>query len=212
MQLTRVDGIAQVVALAVGDVSYQVHILTFLAAKQTVNGIDQHLDDVDVLPLVETAYVVGVGNLAIVEYQVDGAGVVLYVQPVAHVLALAVDGQRFAVTYIVDEQRNQFFRELVWAVVVGTVGYNCGHAIGVVECPYEVVAACLRGRIRAVRVVLRFLGKELIAIHLMGRKVGVQPLGMSELQGAIYLVGRDVVEPLALVALGQRFPIFFSGL
>ena len=137
---------------------------------------------------------------------------VLDIEPVAHSLTLAVDGQRFAVTYIVDKQRNQLFRKLIGAVVIGTVGYNCGHAVGVVERPHKVVAACLRGRIRAVRVVLRVLGKELIAIHLMGREVGVQPLRVSELQGTIYLVGRDVVEPLTLVAPGQRFPVFLSGL
>ena len=77
VQLARVDGIAQVVPLAVGDVSYQVHVLTLLAAKQAVDGVYQHLDDVDVLPFVETANVVGVGNLALVEYQVDGSCVIL---------------------------------------------------------------------------------------------------------------------------------------
>ena len=118
MQLARVDGIAQVMSFAVGDVSYQVHVLTLLAAKQTVYGVYQHLDDVDVLPLVETAYVVGVGNLALVEYQVDGACVILNVEPVAHVLSLAVDRQRLAMTYVVDEQRYQLLRKLIRTIVV----------------------------------------------------------------------------------------------
>lgn len=36
--------------------------------------------------------------------------------------------------------------------------------------------------------------------------------GMRQLQGAIHLVGTDVVEQLALVFLGQRFPILLCGL
>ena len=144
LQLARVDGIAHVVALAVGHVGNQVHVLAFLPAQQTVNGPDDHPDDVDVLPLVEAADVVGVGNLPLVENQVDGTGVVLHVQPVAHVLALAVHGQGLAVTDVVDEQRNQFLGELIGAVVVGTVGYDGRHPVSVVEGTDKVVRACLR--------------------------------------------------------------------
>ena len=130
---------------AVGDVGDEIHVLSLLAAQQTVYGVDEHADDVDVLPLVEAADVVGVGRLALVEDEVDGACVVLDVEPVAHVLALAVDGQRLAVADVVDEEGNQFLGELIGAVVVGAVGDDDGHAVGVVEGAYEVVARCLRG-------------------------------------------------------------------
>ena len=118
MQLARVDGIAQVVAFAVGDIGYQIQVLPLLAAKQTVYSVDHHLDDVDVLPFIETAYVIGVGNLALVEYQVDGARVILNVEPIAHVLSFAVDGQRLAMSYVVDEQRYQLFGEVIGTIVV----------------------------------------------------------------------------------------------
>lgn len=46
------------------------------------------------------------------EDQVDGAGVVFDVEPVADILALAIDRQRPAVADVVDEQRDQAFREI----------------------------------------------------------------------------------------------------
>ena len=92
VQLTRVNAIMQVVFLAVGDISYQIHVLYFSLSEQTVDSIDQHLDDIDILPLIETAYAVCVGNLTLVEYQVDGACMIFNAKPVAYVLSLAIHG------------------------------------------------------------------------------------------------------------------------
>ena len=74
LEFRTIDGIAQVVTGTVGDEGDEVHILAFLSAEQAINGVDKHLDDVNVLPLVEAADVVGVSNLALVEYEVDGTG------------------------------------------------------------------------------------------------------------------------------------------
>ena len=73
------------------------------------------------------------------EDEVDGTGVVLDEEPVAHVLALAIDGQRLAMADVVDEQRNQLLRELIGAVVVRAVGNDDGHAVSVVIGTHEVV-------------------------------------------------------------------------
>ena len=123
----------------VSHVSDKVQRVTVRIAQQSVNSLYQHLYYVDVLPLVEASDVVGLGRPPRVEYQVDGAGVVLDVEPVAHVLALAVDRQRPAVAYVVDEQRYELLRKLVGSVVVGAVGDDGWHAVGVVEGAHEVV-------------------------------------------------------------------------
>ena len=200
LQLARVDGIAHIVALAVGHVGYQVHVLTVLAAEQSVDGLDDNLYDVYVLPLVEAADVVRVGSLAVVENQVDGAGVVFHVEPVAHVLALAVDGQRLAVAYVVDEQWDEFLRELVRPVVVRAVCHHGRHAVCVVESTDEMVGACFRRGIRRVRVVLRILGEELAAVSVVvfrrgfGGERRLHAVGVGKLQRAVHLVGRDMVK------------------
>ena len=53
--------------------------------------------------LIETADVVCVGRLAIVEDEVNGTSVVFHIEPVAHVLALAIDRKRLLVTDVVDK-------------------------------------------------------------------------------------------------------------
>lgn len=108
----------------VGYISNQIHIFSFLAPQQTVHRLNYNLDDINVLPFIETADVVSFGNLAVVENHINGAGMIFYIQPVTYIFAFTIYRQRFAVTDVVDEQRDQFFRELVRTVVVGTVGYN----------------------------------------------------------------------------------------
>ena len=124
---------------SVGDVGDEIHILAFLSSEQTIDGIDNHLDDVDILPLVESADVVCLSHLALMEYDVDGAGVIHYIQPVAHVLTLAIYRQRFAVADIVDEQWDELLGELIRTVVVRAVGYDSRHSVCVVESTHKVV-------------------------------------------------------------------------
>ena len=131
--------------LAVGHVGDEVHVLAFFSAEQAIHGLDYHLDDVDVLPLIETTDVVGLGDLAMVEYHVDGTSVILHIQPVAHVLTLAVHWQWLAMADVVDEERNQLLWELIWTIVVGAVGHDGRHSVSVVESTHEVVGTSLGG-------------------------------------------------------------------
>ena len=45
LKLARVDGITHIVTLSVSYVSDEVHILAFFSAEQTVNSLDDHLDE-----------------------------------------------------------------------------------------------------------------------------------------------------------------------
>ena len=170
----------------VGDEAVRI---AFGIAQDTVHGLDDDLDKVDVLPLVETADVVGLGHLALVEDEVDRPRVVLHIQPVAHVLALAVYRKGLAVADIVDEQGYQFLRELVRAVVVRAVGHYGRHTVGVVEGPNEVVGGGLRRAVGAVGAVPRGLAEELVTVHLVGADVRVNTPRMGQFQGAVHLVG-----------------------
>ena len=107
---------------AIGDKGDEVEVSAFWTTQQTIYGLDDRLDDVYILPLVESTNIIGLGYRALMEDEVDGACVVFYEEPVAYILTLAVDRKRFAMTDIIDEERNQFFRELVGSVVIGAVG------------------------------------------------------------------------------------------
>ena len=125
--------------LSVSYISDEIHILAFLSAEQSINSLDYHLDDIDILPLVETADVVSLGYLTLVENYIDGTGMIYYIQPVAHVLTLTIYWQWLAMTDIVDKQRNQLLWELVWTVVVRAVGHDGRHTVCIVESTDEVV-------------------------------------------------------------------------
>lgn len=142
LEFAAVDGVAHVVAEAVGDVGYQAKRLSFRIAEQTVYCFDYYLDEVDILPFIEAADVVRFSNFAFVENEIDGAGVIFDKKPVAYVLSFAIDRKRLAMTDVVDEQRYQLFWELIWAVVVRAVGNERRHAVCVVICADEVVAGC----------------------------------------------------------------------
>ena len=78
--------------LSVGYIADEIHILAFLTAEQSMKSLDYHLDDIDVLPLIETADVIGLSNLTLGENHIDGTGMIYYIQPVAHVLTLPYTG------------------------------------------------------------------------------------------------------------------------
>ncbi len=98
------------------------------------------------------------------------------VQPVAYLLAVAVDRQRLARLRVGDDQRDQLLREMVGAVVVGAVGGQRRHAVGVVVRAHQMVGRCLRRRVRAVRRIGRGFAERCIvraqrAVHLVGGHV-----------------------------------------
>ena len=64
---------------------------------------------------------------------------VFYIEPVTDVFAFAIDRKGLTLTDVVDEERDKLLGELVGAVVVRTVGYDCRKAVGVVEGADEVV-------------------------------------------------------------------------
>lgn len=123
----------------VGHISDEVEVCTLRTAEEAINSSDDSLDDIYILPLVEASNIVGLGNGSVVEDGIDGTRVIHYIQPVAHVLALAIDRERLAMANVVDEQRNQLLRELVRTIVVAAVCHDSRHAVGIVESANKVV-------------------------------------------------------------------------
>ena len=117
-------------------------VLTGTPAELTIDSFDEQVDDIDIFPLVKTANVVGPRYLALVENQVYRPDMVLNIKPVAHILSPAIDRQHFTMLYIIDKQRDKLLGKLIRTVIVGTVRYNHGQSVGVVEGPHEMVGRC----------------------------------------------------------------------
>ena len=178
-ELAGVDGVAPVVARAVGDEADKLRVRG--VGRLWAHFIEQRADgrhDVEIRPLVPAADVVRFARTARGEYGADGAAMIAHKQPVAHLAAIAIDGQRLAGEGVRDHQRNQLFRKVQRAVVVGAVGNQRGQAVGVVPGADQVVTRSLGCRVRAVGRV----GGLLVESGVGGR------------ERAVNLVGGDVQE------------------
>ena len=75
----------------------------FLVIEIPFYGLfDTHLKLERWLPFVETADIVSLGNLTLVENHIDGTGMIHYIQPVTNVLTLTIYRQWLAMTDVVD--------------------------------------------------------------------------------------------------------------
>ena len=113
-ELGGVDGVAAVVA---GAVAHPVEVVLVSA-----EGLEDLAQDGDVVALPVGADQVGLADAAPREDAPDGGAVVLGVNPVADVPAVAVELGAHPVDEVRDLARDELLNVLVGAVVVGAVG------------------------------------------------------------------------------------------
>ena len=98
---------------------------------QAADGGNSQLHDFKIGLFVVTAYVVDFAFHTLADNQVDSFAVVFHVEPVTHVTAVAIDGEVLAFENILDDKRNQLFREVIRTVVVGAAADSYRHFISV---------------------------------------------------------------------------------
>ena len=207
LELRAVDGVAAVVAGAVGD---PVEVLGVAA-----HGLEDHAQDRDVVPLPVGADEVGLPRAALGEDVPDGRGVVLGVDPVSDVLAAAVELGAHAVDDVGDLPWDELLHVLVGAVVVGAVGDRGAQAVGAGPCAHEHVGGRLRRAVGARRLIRRLLGElggvveRQVAVDLVGGDVvvadAVFPHGLQKSEGALDVGAQErlgVRDGVVVVALG----------
>lgn len=207
LELGRVDGVAAVVAGAVGD---PVEVLGVAA-----HGLQDHAQDRDVVPLAISPDEVGLPHPSLGEDVPHGRAVVLGVDPVADVLAAAVELGAHAVDDVGDLPGDELLHVLVGAVVVGAVGDRGVQAVGAGPCAHEHVGARLGRAVRRGRVVRRLLGElrrvveRQVAVDLVGGDVVVADAvladGLQQAEGALHVGAQErlgVRDGVVVVALG----------
>ena len=206
LELGRVDGVAAVVAGAVGD---PVEVLGVAA-----HGLQDHAQDGDVVLLPIGADEVGLPHAALGEDVPHRGAVVLGVDPVADVLALPVELGADAVDDVRDLPGDELLHVLVGAVVVGAVGDRGSQTVGAGPGAHEHVGAGLGARVRAARAIRRLLGElggvveREVAVDLVGGDVvvadAVFPHGLQQAEGALHVGAQErlrVGDGVVVVAL-----------
>ena len=207
LELGGVDGVAAVVAGAVGD---PVEVLGVFS-----HCLEDHAQDRDVVPLAVRADEIGLPHAALGEDVPDGAGVVLGVDPVADVLAAAVELGANAVDDVGDLPGDELLHVLVGAVVVGAVGDRGAQAVGAGPGAHEHVGGRLSGAVGARGLVRRLLGElgrvveRQVAVDLVGGDVvvadAVLPHGLQQAEGALHVGAQErlgVGDGVVVMALG----------
>ncbi len=168
--LEAVDGVAQVVAHPVGHV------------VEVVGGAAHEPQDLRhdraVVLLAVRADQVGLPDRPALDDRHHRVGVVVDVDPVAHVEPGAVELGPAPVEQVGDLARDELLHVLVGPVVVGAVADRGPHAEGAHPGPHQQVRARLGRRVRARGPVRRRLG---------------EPHRVVDLEVAVHLVGADVV-------------------
>src|SRR5699024_1974642 len=119
------------------------------------------------------ADIIGFKETSLFLNHIDPLGMIFHVQPVADIFAIAVYRKVLSVKGVVDNQRNQLFRELIGPVIIAAVGDVGRETIGVHIRFHQHIGRSLAGGVGTVRIV----GSRLIevlpfffqgAVHLIG--------------------------------------------
>lgn len=167
-------GIDRVTAVMARTVLHPVERVLVLS-----HHLQNHAKHGDVVPLAVRADQVGLADPAFGQDRPHAAGMVLGVDPVAYVLALAVQLRPLALEDVRDLAGDELLHMLVRAVVVRAVGNSGPQAVRAGPRAHQHVGRGLRARVRAGRMVrggLREPGRIIqseVAIHLVRAHVVV---------------------------------------
>ena len=179
MQLAPVGGVATVMA---GPVAHPVEVI-----GRTAHELEDGMEHIDVGAFAVCADEVRLADTAARQDLPHRAGVILDVNPVAYILAVAVELGAHTVEDVGDLAGDELLHVLEGAVVVGAVGDGGSDAVGAVPGAHEHVRARLRGGVRRTRTIRALLGEA--------RRV-------AEGKVSVDLVGAHVVEAHAVGAAG----------
>jgi len=204
-------GIDRVTAVMARTVLHPVERVLVLS-----HHLQNHAKHGDVVPLAVRADQVGLADPALGQDRPHAAGMVLGVDPVAYVLALAVQLRPLALEDVRDLAGDELLHMLVRAVVVRAVG-NCGpQAVRTGPRAHQHVGRGLRARVRAGRMVrggLREPGRIIqseVAIHLVRTHVvvadAVPAHGLEQTERAFHVRPQErfrVRDRIVVMGLGR---------
>src|SRR5258708_3601010 len=180
LDLARINPVAPIVA---GPILHESDLLPIglavAAGLALVKDVTYEMHHLKVRLLVRGADIIGLARPASLQHAPDCSTVVRNVEPVTNVLAIAVDRQRFSGESEANDKRDQFFRELIRAVIVGAIGGERRQSVGAV--------------IGAHQLIRRGLARRVWTVGRIGR--GFPEWGSTDLKRAIDLVGRNVKKP-----------------
>ena len=204
-------GIDRVTAVMARTVLHPVERVLVLS-----HHLQNHAKHGDVVPLAVRADQVGLADPSLGQDRPHTAGMVLSVDPVAHVLAPAVQLRPLALEDVRDLAGNELLHMLVRTVIVAAVGNSGPQAVRAGPRAHQHVGRGLRTRVRAGRMVrggLREPGRIIqseVAIHLVRAHVvvadAVPAHGLEQTERAFHVRPQErfrVRDRIVVMGLGR---------
>ena len=106
---------------------------------EPIEQLADRLHNSEIGALIATADVVSFANPAALNHVRERLSVILNVEPIAYVLTVAINRQRFVGEAPDDHVRDQLFREMIGAIIVGAIGNDGRQPIGLAPGAYQVI-------------------------------------------------------------------------
>ena len=150
----RAAATPSVVTRPVGDISDLATIgLPIRTRAEFIEQITQRVHHLQIGLFIPAADVIHLAQASGRKDPANGTAVILDVEPVTNLLTIAINWQRLTRQRVVDHQRNELFREMEGAIIVGAIGGQHWQTIGVVVGTHQVVGRRLARRVGTVRLV-----------------------------------------------------------
>ncbi len=201
-ELAGIDGVASIMAWSIFDKADQLGIgasITSMLGRQFVEQRTDAVHHLQIALLIVPADGIGFADGTAHEYGQQGLHMVVDIQPVAHLKAIAIDRQRLTGQGIEDDPRDQFFRKVERPVVVGAVAEQHRQTIGALPGADQMVGRGLAGRIGRTGRIGRVLGEGGVA----GGQVAVDLVGGNMVQAKGAAPGFGQVLPIGAGRLQQ---------
>src|SRR5215475_1777890 len=86
--------------------------------------IENHSDEVQVHHLAVAAEIINGSSFAFEKRSDNGGAMIVYMNPIAHIHAVAINRERLVAECLNDHQRNQFFGKLIRTVIIRASGHQ----------------------------------------------------------------------------------------
>lgn len=130
LNLVGRDRVAEVVSGTVFNERNEFVVTVSRPGTQFVKERADRPDDLKVRLLVVSAHVVALARAAFVKDEVDRAAMIAHPEPVTHVLARSVDGDRFVRETLADHRGDELLVVLPGTIVVRAVRNRDVHPVG----------------------------------------------------------------------------------
>ena len=141
-----IDGVTEVMSRPVSDERDLIGIGTVVAPWRMPIELGADLaNEVDVATLTSCANVVPLPRSSSLPYSQQRAGMILHVDPIADVVAAAVNRNWSVPERCADHRRYELFRKSIRPVIIRTAGHDYGQSVGPVLGAGEVIGRSLAG-------------------------------------------------------------------